>query len=38
MDPASMPILRRGEWVWLTDSGEVLPCGEEIADWIGGVA
>src|SRR6185436_5478357 len=35
VDPAAVPVLRRGQWVWLTDAGEAIPCDlAEIATWI----
>lgn len=34
VDPAAMPVLRRGVWVWLTASGEAIPLEfKEIEEW-----
>lgn len=39
VDPAAVPVLRRGEWTWLTEAGEAIPCDlAEIATGIGGAA
>lgn len=39
VDPAAMPVLRRGVWVWLTEGGGVIELDlMELAEWVGGAA